>query len=160
MNNPFEGKAIKFETSEQLEHLAELARGYWLETCKSIFSSDFPYYAYINSMRGYGVTNYPVNDTEIHYSDFVASIEAVKESKTVDNILMSHEVRDNTPDMVNHPPHYTVNGIEVIDVIENYKLNYRLGNVVKYVLRSDLKGNRLQDLKKALWYLQREINTK
>lgn len=92
MNNPFEGKAIKFETSEQLEHLAELARGYWLETCKSIFSSDFPYYAYINSMRGYGVTNYPVNDTEIHYSDFVASIEAVKESK-------------QHPDMVNHPSH-------------------------------------------------------
>jgi hypothetical protein len=62
-----------------------------------------------------------------------------------------------TIDMVNHPLHYTVNGIEVINVIENYKLNYRLGNVVKYVLRSDLKGNRLQDLKKALWYLQREV---
>ena len=64
---------------------------------------------------------------------------------------------NNTPDMVNHPPHYTVNGIEVIDVIENYKLNYKLGNVVKYILRADLKGNRLQDLKKAIWYLQREI---
>lgn len=146
MNNPFEGKAIKFETSEQLEHLAELARGYWLETCKSIFSSDFPYYAYINSMRGYGVTNYPVNDTEIHYSDFVASIEAVKES--------------DTPDMVNHPKHYNVKGFEVIDIIDAFNLNFNMGNALKYLLRADRKGNKVQDLQKAIWYLQREINTK
>lgn len=61
------------------------------------------------------------------------------------------------PDMINHPPHYKRDGIEVIDVIEAFDLNYRLGNVVKYVLRHDNKGG-IEDLKKARWYLDREIN--
>lgn len=64
-----------------------------------------------------------------------------------------------TPDMVNSPPHYKAGGIETIDFIEAKNLNYNLGNVVKYITRADLKGNRKQDLAKALWYLQREINT-
>ena len=64
-----------------------------------------------------------------------------------------------TPDMVNSPPHYRSGGIETIDFIEAKKLNYNLGNVVKYITRADLKGNRKQDLAKALWYLQREINS-
>lgn len=62
----------------------------------------------------------------------------------------------NNPDMVNHPPHYKANGIEAIDVIEAFNLNYRLGNVAKYVLRSANK-NGVEDLKKAAWYLAREI---
>ena len=61
-------------------------------------------------------------------------------------------------DMVNHPPHYTAGGIETIDFIEAKKLGYNLGNVVKYITRSDLKGDRLENLKKAQWYLNREIN--
>ena len=60
-------------------------------------------------------------------------------------------------DPVNHPPHYKSGGIETIDFIESKGLNYRLGNVVKYITRADHKGNRQEDLKKALWYLQREI---
>lgn len=64
-----------------------------------------------------------------------------------------------TPDMVNSPPHYRSGGIETIDFIEAKKLNYNLGNVVKYITRADLKGNRKQDLAKALWYLQREISS-
>lgn len=61
------------------------------------------------------------------------------------------------PDLVNHPPHYTAGGIETIDFIEAKKLNYNLGNVVKYVTRANLKGSRTQDLEKAMWYLRREI---
>lgn len=61
------------------------------------------------------------------------------------------------PDMVNHPPHYKTGGIETIDFIEAKSLNYHLGNVVKYVTRADHKGNRLENLKKAQWYLEREI---
>jgi hypothetical protein len=61
-------------------------------------------------------------------------------------------------DMVNHPPHYTAGGIETIDFIEAKKLGYNLGNVVKYITRSDLKGDRLENLKKAQWYLNREVN--
>lgn len=60
-------------------------------------------------------------------------------------------------DNVNHPPHYKVGGIEVIDFIESKKFNYNLGNVIKYVSRADHKGNRLEDLQKARWYLDREI---
>lgn len=60
-------------------------------------------------------------------------------------------------DLVNHPPHYNAGRFEVIDVIEDWKLPYHLGNVVKYVARAEYKGERLQDLKKALWYLSRYI---
>jgi hypothetical protein len=61
------------------------------------------------------------------------------------------------PDMVNHPPHYTAGKIEVIDFIEDQRLSYHLGNVIKYICRADHKGSRLEDLKKAAWYLNRAI---
>ena len=60
-------------------------------------------------------------------------------------------------DNVNHPPHYKVGGIETIDFIEAKKLNYNLGNAIKYLARADHKNNREEDLKKARWYLDREI---
>jgi hypothetical protein len=60
-------------------------------------------------------------------------------------------------DPVNHPEHYKVGGIETIDFIEAKSLSYNLGNVVKYLTRADHKGNKLQDLQKAQWYLIREI---
>jgi hypothetical protein len=63
----------------------------------------------------------------------------------------------DVPDLVNSPPHYTNGGIETIDFIEAKDLNYRLGNVIKYVSRAEKKGDPVQDLKKALWYLQRDI---
>jgi hypothetical protein len=61
-------------------------------------------------------------------------------------------------EMVNHPDHYQGNKFEVIDVIEDYDLGFSLGNAIKYILRADKKGNRKQDLKKAIWYIQREID--
>lgn len=63
-------------------------------------------------------------------------------------------------DQINHPPHYTMGGIEVIDAIEAWGLGFRLANVVKYVARADRKGQPIQDLQKALWYLEREIRTR
>lgn len=65
----------------------------------------------------------------------------------------------NRADPVNHPAHYKVGGIETIDFIEAKKLNYNIGNVVKYLTRADHKGNKLEDLRKAQWYLTREINS-
>lgn len=215
-NNPFEGKAIKFDTSEQLDHLAELAKGYGLtvkytsidnSSCRAFrvsTSTDEDKY-YSNFLEaGYNIS--------INYSDFVASIEAQKFAdsitkdapeltygekvvgmypnsaivhdiinainvykvrfddketgyyKTPDeawkfayDVIVAHTVAKQ-PDMVNHPPHYTVNGIEVIDVIEGYGLCYLLGNVIKYVLRANRKGNKKQDLQKAAWYLNRAIS--
>lgn len=60
-------------------------------------------------------------------------------------------------DPVNHPSHYMVGGIEVIDFIRAKNFSYLLGNVIKYVSRSQHKGNYLEDLKKAQWYLTRAI---
>jgi hypothetical protein len=60
-------------------------------------------------------------------------------------------------DLVNSPPHYKVGGIETIDFIEAKNLNYNLGNAVKYITRADHKDNRVQDLEKARWYIEREI---
>jgi hypothetical protein len=60
-------------------------------------------------------------------------------------------------DNVNHPPHYKAGGIETIDFIEAKSLNYNLGNVIKYITRADHKGNKLEDLAKAQWYLAREL---
>lgn len=62
-------------------------------------------------------------------------------------------------DPVNNPAHYTVGGIETIDFIEAKGLGYNLGNAVKYMTRADHKGNKLEDLRKAQWYLAREINS-
>ena len=60
-------------------------------------------------------------------------------------------------DSVNHPSHYMGNGIESIEVIEGFDLNYHLGNSVKYILRAGKKDDKKQDLEKAIWYLKREI---
>ena len=59
--------------------------------------------------------------------------------------------------MINSPPHYQNGGVETIDVIEAWDLGYHLGNCVKYISRAGKKGDRLEDLKKARWYLDREI---
>jgi len=61
--------------------------------------------------------------------------------------------------IINHPPHYTAGGIEAIAVIEAFGLGFRLGNAVKYILRAGRKSpGTLEDLKKARWYLDHEIN--
>ena len=63
-------------------------------------------------------------------------------------------------DIVEHPPHYggANNAYEAIKVIEAWELGFHLGNVVKYISRAGKKHNRvLEDLKKARWYLDRQI---
>jgi len=62
-------------------------------------------------------------------------------------------------DAVNHPPHYggADNPYEAIKVIEAWRLGFNLGNVVKYISREQFKGAPIEDLKKARWYLDREI---
>jgi hypothetical protein len=57
---------------------------------------------------------------------------------------------------INHPAHYNY-GIEVIDFIESWDFNFSLGNAIKYIARAPYKGSALEDLKKARWYLDREI---
>lgn len=74
-----------------------------------------------------------------------------------DPVPVPSPLPESPVDPVNQPPHYKIGGIETIDFIEAKGLNYRLGNVVKYITRAEHKGSRKEDLQKALWYLQREI---
>lgn len=60
-------------------------------------------------------------------------------------------------DVVNHPKHYTFGKFEVIDVVEDWQLDFHLGNAVKYIARHRHKGRPLEDLRKARWYLERAI---
>lgn len=61
-------------------------------------------------------------------------------------------------DLVNNPAHYKGKKFESIDIIEDFELNFCLGNAIKYVLRCNKKGNKKQDLEKAIWYLKREVS--
>jgi hypothetical protein len=205
MNNPFENKAIKFATEQELNHLAELARGCGLDVrdinigntlCRDFRLSSIGEF-YSNFLAaGYNIS--------ITYSDFIASLDATEidykkavlsrfhravcnidtngmysvtfggnvTEKVHDKISAwkfayytilnsdSEQINTEQPDMVNHPKHYNVDGYEVIDIIDAFGLNFNMGNALKYLLRADRKGNKEQDINKAIWYLQREINTK
>jgi hypothetical protein len=63
------------------------------------------------------------------------------------------------PEKIDHPPHYggADNLYEAIKVIEAWNLGFHLGNAVKYISRAGKKGDELEDLKKARWYLDRLI---
>ncbi len=63
---------------------------------------------------------------------------------------------EEVKETVNHPEHYN-QGIEVIDFIDSWDLDFTSGNIVKYVARHKYKDNSLEDLKKAKWYLDRLI---
>jgi len=68
------------------------------------------------------------------------------------------KVADKIAEMVDHPNHYRKSsGIEVIDVIETWNLDFSLGNALKYIARAGLKEDRDQDLDKAIWYLMRAL---
>jgi len=93
-------------------------------------------------------------------------VQAITTSKSLNEMIAEAEgarkelaiqMIEPKADPVNHPAHYKVGGIETIDFIEAKQLTYNLGNVVKYVTRADHKDNRVEDLEKAAWYLNREI---
>ena len=66
---------------------------------------------------------------------------------------MDLEVQENS---INHPSYYH-QGIEAIDYIESHEMNFNLGNVIKYITRCEYKENKVKDLEKAKWYIDREI---
>lgn len=90
-------------------------------------------------------TDYPCNSCDYNGSNYVKEdlYAAMDETMQLE--------------MISNPKHYTQGKYEVIDVIEDWKLNFRLANVVKYVARADHKGKPVEDLRKAKWYLEREI---
>ena len=72
---------------------------------------------------------------------------------------MNTQNKQQKDDPVNHPSHYTDGKIEVIDFIEDKGLNFHRGNAVKYIARAGKKdkNKEIEDLKKAVWYINREI---
>jgi len=62
-----------------------------------------------------------------------------------------------THDNINHPQHYTSHpsGVECIDIIEHF--NFNVGNAIKYLWRAGRKGDAIEDLEKAKWMVEREI---
>ena len=78
---------------------------------------------------------------------------------TIYCIDCSQSIQEIVTDNVNHPSHYTDGKIEVIDFIEDKKLNYHRGNAIKYIARAGKKhkNKEVEDLQKAVWYLTREI---
>lgn len=60
---------------------------------------------------------------------------------------------------INHPRHYMAQNIECINVVEAFGLNFCLGNAIKYILRCGKKDDKIEDLKKAAWYIHREIES-
>ena len=74
--------------------------------------------------------------------------------------MIQNEKFKNIFETVNHPNHYggENNPFEAIKVINYYNLNFNLGNVIKYILRAGKKDEYIQELKKAKWYIENEIN--
>jgi len=92
--------------------------------------------------------------------DRLATLPMVRTHPVTGKLLMqggADIVTKHHTDMVNEPPHYKTGGIETIDFIEAKKLDYNLGNAVKYITRADHKGDKHEDLCKARWYINRAI---
>lgn len=83
--------------------------------------------------------------------------ECPKKAMTTVDGVCSIAIGRQSP--VSHPPHYNQGKIEVIEFIEDKKLNFHRGNAVKYISRAGIKNKdkEIEDLEKAIWYLRREI---
>lgn len=122
-------------------HKKEKAQGRWPKYCPECLPK------YYKVPKKKEVTVEPVEQTideEVMQTIAEKVTQAIAEPKT--------------EDVINHPSHYTRGKIEVIDFIEDQQLPYHLGNVIKYIARAGYKGDKLEDLKKARWYLDRYIN--
>lgn len=104
-------------------------------------------FEYLKYEDGFEV--YLVNGKEVSYGTYL-DLKREFEEKEIPKKLCSD---------INHPDHY-VKGrqYEAIDVIEDWELGFHLGNALKYISRAGRKGDYLEDLKKAVWYLEREIS--
>lgn len=80
------------------------------------------------------------------------------EDKTQEISKIEVEEEPKEGNMVNHPSHYNIGKYEVIDVIDDWELGFSLGNAVKYIARAGHKWNTVEDLEKAIFYIQHEID--
>ena len=117
-------------------------------------------------LRGIGigelalVTNVPYSNIKsFEDGTLMPSLQVLKRISEALNIDYKElDIKEDKKEMVNHPSHYNMGKYEAIDVIEDWNLGFNLGNTIKYISRAGHKDDIIQDLKKALWYLIREIN--
>ena len=84
--------------------------------------------------------------------------DCIKDASDKNSCVSTDKKHNPISNVVDHPSHYNKGKIEVIDFIEDQGLSFHLGNVIKYIARAGSKGDKLEDLKNARWYLDRYIN--
>lgn len=143
---------MTLEVGDAVEYLHE---GVWnpgtiVDT--DVYDENYPYQ--IRDTSGFSYWSYSTNGVRRPLDEAAVPKLYVRENE---NELSSVRV----PDMVNEPPHYNSHpkGIECIEVIEDNPF-LTLGNAMKYLWRVSWggKGNDIEDLKKAVWYIEREIH--
>lgn len=110
---------------------------------------------------GWNPDTTPLGFSDTHYFEAVPGSEyaefdaAWRDKVDSGSLIVSESEKD--PDPVNHPPHYKnhPSGVECITITEH--MGFNLGNATKYIWRADLKNDAIEDLKKAAWYIDREI---
>ena len=104
-------------------------------------------FEYLKYEDGFEV--YLINGKEVSYGAY----------RDLKREFEEREISEKLCSDINHPDHYAEGRqYETIDVIEDWELNFHLGNALKYISRAGRKGDYLKDLKKAVWYLEREIS--
>ena len=111
-----------------------------------------------------GVNSHKIDCSELDceecpFNNLASTCQALTSNQNI-GIAKAYLNKNNEPiptDKVNHPYHYNVGTIEVITVIEDWNLNFNLGNAIKYIGRCEYKNNKKEDIKKAIWYLEREL---
>lgn len=154
-NKPIENKMnITPEEHKALLETAEIRScdGGWYVTAdlKRKFKITIPVYLSRDTLQFQHTCGNGYVDSKEEAHELYKAARAAEVIRPHDNSLVE-------ADPVNHPPHYTSHpsGIECIQVTEH--MGFNLGNAVKYIWRADLKGKSIEDLKKAAWYIQREI---
>jgi len=97
----------------------------------------------------------PPEDFQAAHDVLAAHLELNKQDK-IDNPAEKDLTGE---ERIDHPSHYTQGRYEPIDVIEDWELGFHEGNALKYLARSRHKGNQVEDLRKAAWYLMRYADT-
>ena len=118
-------------------------------------------------LRGIGigelalVTNVPYSSIKsFEDGTLIPSHQVLKRISEALNIDYKElDIKEDKKEMIDHPKHYNMGKYEAIDVIEDWNLGFNLGNTVKYISRAGHKDKDkvIEDLKKAAWYLDREI---
>lgn len=109
----------------------------------------------------YGLECPDINDIDCIHNIINSSSKQCNKNTNETDCNKNKQCNKNTTETdCNKNKHYvTTQGVQAIDLIDAYNLNFNLGNVIKYVSRCNYKGSKKDDLEKAMWYIDRELKT-